>query len=96
LALVIHELATNSAKYGSLSIASGTLDVSCSAHEDEVLVVWTERGGPPVVAPAKLDGFGSKLMHRSMAAQLGGPISFDWSEEGLVVTLRMSKARLAA
>ncbi|MBR0954892.1 PAS domain-containing protein [Bradyrhizobium canariense] len=96
LALVMHELATNSAKYGALSLSSGTLDVSCNAHEDEVLVKWTERGGPPVVAPAKLEGFGSKLVHRSMAAQLGGAITFDWSEEGLVVILRMSKVRLAS
>lgn len=95
LALVIHELATNSAKYGSLSVASGTLDVSCNAHEDDVVVTWTERGGPPIVAPAKLEGFGSKLVHRSMAAQLGGVIAFDWSQEGVVVTLRMSKGRLA-
>jgi two-component sensor histidine kinase len=95
LALVIHELATNSAKYGALSLVSGTLDVSCNAHEDEVIVMWTERGGPPVVAPAKLEGFGSKLMHRSMATQLAGAATFDWSEEGVVVTLRMSKDRLA-
>ena len=95
LALVIHELATNSAKYGALSIASGTLDVSCNANDDEVVVMWTERGGPPVVKPVELHGFGSKLVHRSMAAQLGGTIAFDWSEEGVVVTLRMSKERLA-
>src|SRR3954464_13530414 len=85
LAVVIHELATNSAKYGALSIASGTLDVSCNADEDDVVVMWTERGGPPVIAPVKLQGFGSKLVHRSMAAQLGGTIDFDWCEEGVVV-----------
>jgi two-component sensor histidine kinase len=95
LALVIHELATNSAKYGALSTASGTLDVSCNASDDEVVVMWTERGGPPVVAPTTLEGFGSKLVHRSVAAQLGGAIAFNWSGEGLVVTLRVSKARLA-
>lgn len=95
LALVIHELTTNSAKYGSLSVANGTLDVSCNARDDEVIVKWTERGGPPVKAPEKLHGFGSKLVHRSMAAQLGGAIAFDWDEEGLVATLRMSKDRLA-
>jgi two-component sensor histidine kinase len=95
LALVIHELATNSAKYGSLSVASGTLDVSCNAHDDEVAIMWTERGGPPVSAPIRLEGFGSKLIHRSMAAQLGGSIAFDWSEEGVVATLRMSKDRIA-
>jgi two-component sensor histidine kinase len=95
LALVIHELSTNSAKYGSLSVASGTLDVSCNGHDDEVVIVWTERGGPTISAPATLEGFGSKLVHRSMAAQLGGTIAFDWSTEGLVATLRMSKDRLA-
>jgi two-component sensor histidine kinase len=94
LALVIHELATNSAKYGALSVAIGTLDVSCNANEDDVVITWTERGGPPIVAPAKLEGFGSQLVHRSMAAQLGGVIAFDWSQEGLVATLRMSKDRL--
>ena len=95
LALVIHELATNSAKYGALSVPSGTLDVSCNAHGDEVVIMWTERGGPPIVAPATLDGFGSKLVQQSMAAQLGGTIAFDWSEEGVVITLQMSKSRLA-
>ena len=95
LALVIHELATNSAKYGALSLASGTLDVSCNANDDEVVVTWTERGGPPIAAPARLEGFGSKLVHRSMSTQLSGAIAFDWSEEGVVVTLRMSKDRLA-
>jgi two-component sensor histidine kinase len=94
VALVLHELATNSAKYGALSAASGTLDVSCNAHDDDVVIKWTERGGPPVIAPAMLEGFGSKLVHRSMSAQLGGTIAFDWSEEGVVVTLRMSKVQL--
>jgi two-component sensor histidine kinase len=97
LALVIHELATNAAKYGALSSDSGTLDVSCNAHEDDVVLVWTERGGPPVVAPAaKQSGFGSKMVNRSMSSQLGGSIDFDWSHEGVVATLRMSKRQLAA
>jgi two-component sensor histidine kinase len=96
LALVIHELATNSAKYGALSAASGTLDVSCNAHDDDVTVTWAERGGPPVVAPVTLEGFGSKLVHRSMSRQLDGSIAFDWAKEGLVVTLRMNKTRLAS
>lgn len=95
LALVIHELATNAAKYGALSVASGTLDVSCTVHDDQVALMWTERGGPPVVMTAMPEGYGSKLVHRTMAAQFGGTIGFDWSAEGVVVTLRMSKARLA-
>ena len=55
LAFVIHELATNSAKYGALSLASGTLDVSCNANDDEVVVTWTERGGHPIAAPVSLN-----------------------------------------
>ena len=95
LALVIHELATNAAKYGALSSESGTLDVSCNAHDDDVVIIWTERGGPAVIVPAKPSGFGSKLVNRSMSTQLGGSITFDWSHEGVVATLRMSKLRLA-
>jgi len=54
LALVVRELATNSIKYGALSAASGRLDVSCPAHraDAEVVLTWTERGGPPVASPA--------------------------------------------
>jgi two-component sensor histidine kinase len=96
LALVIHELATNSLKYGALSSATGTLDVSCALHERDIVVVWTERGGPPVVAPPGTGGFGSKLVQRGMAAQLGGSIAADWQQDGVVVTLRMTKDRMAA
>jgi len=62
LALVVHELATNSIKYGALSVADGTLDVSCTADNGGVVLVWTERGGPPVTAPTGSAGFGSKLV----------------------------------
>jgi two-component sensor histidine kinase len=97
LALVIHELATNSLKYGALSAPTGTLDVSCTSHEvSDVVVVWTERGGPPVVAPTPPAGFGSKMINRSMARQLGGSIAFNWSKDGVIVTLRMSMGRLAS
>ena len=96
LALVVHELATNSIKYGALSAADGRLDVSCPAHNAEVVLVWTERGGPPVAAPVKPTGFGSKLVARSMASQLGGTVAFDWQTGGLVVTLRMNRSRLVA
>src|SRR5215203_4930304 len=61
----------------------------------EVVVVWTERGGPSVVAPAGGAGFGTRLVKRSMADQLGGSIDHDWSEDGLIVKLRMNKDLLA-
>ena len=95
LALIVHELATNSIKYGALSQARGTLEVACTASDDELVVVWTERGGPPPVEPAGPRGFGSRLLTQSVSGQLGGSIAFDWLTEGVVVTLRMSKARVA-
>jgi two-component sensor histidine kinase len=95
LALVVHELATNSLKYGALSSSAGTLDISCEPHETDVVVVWTERGGPPVTAPAGDGGYGSKLLNRAMTIQLGGSIACDWNGEGVIVTLLMTKDRLA-
>jgi two-component sensor histidine kinase len=95
LALVVHELATNSLKYGALSSPTGTLDIACPVHDTEVVVVWTERGGPTVASPAGEGGYGSKLLNRAMTVQLGGSISCDWSAEGVIVTLRMTKGRLA-
>jgi len=94
LALVVHELATNSLKYGALSSATGTLDISSAVQDSEVVVVWTERGGPPVTAPADDGGYGSKLLNRGMTIQLGGSIACDWNSEGVIVTLRMTKDRL--
>ncbi|MFC7478640.1 sensor histidine kinase [Dankookia sp. GCM10030260] len=96
LALVVHELATNSLKYGALSAECGTLDLGCTLQGDDVVVVWTERGGPAVVEPSAPAGYGSELIRRSMARQLGGSIAFDWSAGGLIVTLRMRRNRLAA
>jgi two-component sensor histidine kinase len=96
LALIVHELATNSIKYGALSTATGTIDVSCMEHDSEVVIIWTERGGPAVVASKGPAGFGSQLVTRSISSQLGGTIAFDWPAEGVIATLRMSKARLGA
>jgi two-component sensor histidine kinase len=94
LALVVHELATNSIKYGALSRESGQLDVACTEEGEEAIIVWTETGGPAIAADRGQPGFGSKLVHRSIIRQLGGTIAFDWPPEGVVVTLRVSKAQL--
>ncbi len=96
LALIVHELATNSVKYGALSVETGTLDVSCLAEDADAVIVWTECGAPSVVAPQDLTGFGSKLVARSITGQLGGSIDYNWSSVGLIVTLRMRKDRLSA
>ena len=96
LALVVHELATNSLKYGALSSSTGTLDVSCSDEDGEIVMKWTERGGPTVAAPAGAGGFGSNMVGRVLANQLSGSIHRDWSTDGAIITVRMNKQRLAA
>jgi len=95
LAMVVHELATNSLKYGALSSPNGTLDVSCTLPDTEIVIVWTERGGPPVEKPEGVGGFGSKLVTRSMSTQLGGSIDRQWLREGVVATIKISKERLS-
>ncbi len=95
LALIVHELATNSLKYGALSAETGTLDVSCSAHDTELVIAWTEQGGPPVLPPKGSGGYGSQMVARAMARQLDGAIERDWAEQGLVVRLRINKEKIA-
>jgi two-component sensor histidine kinase len=95
LAMVIHELATNSVKYGALSCATGILDVSSRAEGSDVCIIWAETGGPPISGHPELKGFGSKLVTQSVARQLGGTLEYDWQESGLVVTVRMRQDKLA-
>ena len=96
LALVIHELATNSLKHGALSVDTGTLDISSTTDGGDVLVIWAETGGPPVEGPPDMVGFGGKLLSRSMSEALGGAIAYDWRRTGLVATLQLRKDRLAS
>ncbi len=96
LAMVIHELATNSVKYGALSTSSGFLDVSSIIEGEDICVIWAETGGPAIVEQPVLKGFGSRLTARSVSGQLGGSLDYDWQESGLVVTIRMRQDRLAA
>ncbi len=96
LALIIHELATNSVKHGALSVEEGSLDISSTVRGDDVVVVWAETGGPVVQEPAVFTGYGSKMVARSIAGQLQGGIGYDWQPSGLVVTLRMKKDSLSA
>lgn len=95
LALVFHELATNSLKYGALSADTGQLDISGSNEGDDIKIVWTERGGPLVTEGERSKGYGSRLVERSVSGQLGGTIDYDWSEGGLIVTLKIRAAKLA-
>ena len=71
LALLLHEFATNSTKYGALSASVGRIQIHCAKHRETLVVTWTEQGGPEVVAPAGNDGFGDFLV-RTTIAGLGG------------------------
>lgn len=95
LAMVVHELATNSLKHGALSLSTGTLDISSSSDGDDLLLTWAETGGPEIAEPPELTGFGSRMIERSIERQLGGSIGYDWQPAGLVVTLCLRKDRLA-
>jgi two-component sensor histidine kinase len=95
LALIVHELATNSLKYGALSSEAGSLDVSCSENKTDTVLIWTERGGPTVLAPTGPSGFGSKLIASVLESSLGGSITREWATEGAVITIHMQTERLA-
>ena len=83
IAVALHELATNAGKYGSLSGHKGQVDLKW-LHQPgrQLLVRWTEIGGPPVQPPTRR-GFGSRVIER-MTGQLNGKADFDWRPEGLV------------
>lgn len=83
LALVVHELATNSMKYGSLSDQRGRLDIRWEVDPTGSLVIrWQETGGPPVRAPERR-GFGSSLIERAVPFELGGEATMDFELTGL-------------
>ena len=83
VAVTLHELATNAAKYGSLSGPGGRVELTWVHGEDKRLVMrWTETGGPAVQVPTR-EGFGSRVIDR-MIRQLKGKTRFDWHPEGLV------------
>jgi PAS domain S-box-containing protein len=86
LALALHELATNSAKYGSLSTLAGRLSIGWEAQGNTLALTWEERGGPPVQEPTST-GFGTKTVIASIESQLGGQAKFDWRSEGLICRL---------
>ena len=88
VALAIHELATNSAKYGALSASKGTVNVKWNVENGVVTIDWDEADGPPVRAPSS-QGFGTKIMNASIKHQIGGNVAWDWRPSGLRCTLQI-------
>lgn len=90
IALVVHELATNTVKYGALSCDTGRLDVRWRRVERDgephLALVWNESGGPSVSPPTSR-GFGSTVIRSSVERQLKGNVELDWRDTGLRCTL---------
>jgi PAS domain S-box-containing protein len=86
LAMAFHELATNALKYGSLSVPEGRVEVSWDQRDERLRLQWQESGGPKVEPPAR-SGFGTRLIERSLAAELEGSALLDYRPGGLVCTI---------
>ena len=95
LALALHELVTNSAKYGALSVLSGQLSITWDVEDDMLTLTWEETGGPLVQAPTSR-GFGTRSLMASVESQLGGQALFNWRAEGLICRLLFPLARQAS
>jgi two-component sensor histidine kinase len=90
LSMILHEIATNAAKYGALSNDTGTValdwEVQTQNGKQKLWLIWAEAGGPHVTAPVQR-GFGSRLIERSARDQLGGEATVDFLPHGVVYTV---------
>lgn len=93
-ALLLHEFATNAAKYGALSSPEGRVEIVCKEDDDQFTLAWIESGGPAVEQSSDGDGFGTLLARATVKGQLGGEILRDWRPEGLSIRLTVARDRL--
>lgn len=94
LGLVVHELATNAGKYGSLSAREGRIRVAWRVEEEALLLSWTESGGPPVAPPSR-KGFGRMVVERMVRQSLHADVQLRYDPEGFSWHLRCPLAQLA-
>jgi PAS domain S-box-containing protein len=94
VAMAVHELATNAAKYGSLSVETGRVDVTWSASDGALSLIWRESHGPKVTPP-KRTGFGTRIIS-SLGSGRRGRTQFDWRPSGLTFALEMQLQDQAA
>lgn len=89
-AMALHELATNAAKYGALSVADGRLAVRWTIDRPggRLVLFWEESGGPPAAAPDH-QGLGSVVLRQTIEQQLGGRVEMDWRPDGLRARLTL-------
>ena len=89
VAISLHELASNAAKYGSLSVADGSVEIAWSCTADgRPSLRWTESGGPAVTPPTHR-GFGTRILEKITGAQPGGQVRFDWRDQGLTCKIAL-------
>ena len=91
LALALHELATNAAKYGALSSMSGGVVLTWELRPGSLIFDWSETGGPAATPPST-PGFGTRIITASIERQLGGTARFDWRPQGLQCTLTVPRS----
>ncbi len=93
LALLFHELATNCAKYGAFCVPEGKVDIVTRIESDHVVLEWKELGGPPPKEDRGM-GFGTRLVDKSVTAQLSGTLIRNFPPEGMAATLTLPLASL--
>ena len=86
LSMAMHELGTNAVKYGALSKDAGRVDVSWSVNNGRMRIEWRESGGPPVTPPERR-GFGSRLVERGLAGEMGGTAQIAFDPAGVVCVI---------
>jgi PAS domain S-box-containing protein len=94
IALLLHELATNAAKYGALSASAGVVHIDCSSKEDWLVMTWEERGGPPIKGTPNREGFGGSLARKIVANQFSGRLCNEWNASGLTIRIEIPLAHL--
>lgn len=98
LGLILHELASNALQYGSLSVASGTVDLGWTTHgakgNRRLVLTWSESGGPRV-APPERQGFGSILIRRSLAKIISSEVTHEFRPEGVYAEISLPLEELS-
>ena len=94
LALLLHELTTNSVKYGALSADTGRIDIGWKVRLGKLVLNWNETGGPEILEAPQREGFGTTLS-RLMINQLRGQLTQDWQRQGLRVIIEVPESSLA-
>jgi len=92
LGIAFNELATNALKYGAFSREDGSIRIEWTVEPSptgrRLLLIWTEKDGPAVVAPLR-KGFGSHVLERGLAHELDGTVKVDYRTEGVVCTMNI-------